>query len=95
MLREVECLTEGHCGVPHSLPLYLLPVLGVPLSLLLGLAPLIHTARALVTILLGQLSDDLTLPRLLALGAYYLVLFVLAGWFLRHLAPNFRQKNSS
>lgn len=80
-------------GVPYSLPLYLLPVLGVPLSLLLGLAPLIHTARALVTILLGQLSDDLTLPRLLALGAYYLVLFVLAGWFLRHLSPNFRQKN--
>lgn len=74
-------------GMPYTLPLYLLPALGVPFPLLFGLAPLIHTARALVTILLGEMSDDLTPMRLFALTVYYLVLFVLSGWLLRHLAP--------
>ena len=74
-------------GMPYTLPLYLLPALGVPFPLLFGLAPLIHTARALVTILLGEMSDDLTPMRLFALLVYYLVLIVLSGWFLRHLLP--------
>ena len=73
-------------GMPYTLPLYLLPALGVPLPLLFGLAPLIHTARALVTILLGEMSGDLTPMRLFALSAYYLVLFVLTGWCIRHFA---------
>ncbi len=74
-------------GMPYTLPLYLLPALGVPPRLLFGLAPLIHTARALVTLLLGEMSGDLTPMRLFALTAYYLVLIVLSGWFLRHLTP--------
>jgi hypothetical protein len=47
----------------------------VPFSLMFGLSAALHTARAIVTILLGDMSDNLTPAKLAALAAYYCVLF--------------------
>lgn len=72
-------------GMPYSVQLYLLPVLGVRLGLLLGLSTALHTGRALVTILLGDLSDHLTPLRLTGLVFYYAVLVVASVGALRLL----------
>ena len=72
-------------GMPYTAQLYLMPLLGTPFPLMFGLSSLLHTARAVVTILLGDLSDELTPGRLAALGGYYLVLFGLSALAVRRL----------
>ncbi len=72
-------------GVPYTLHLYLLPLLGVPLRIFTGLGVPIHTARAVVTLLLGDATKDPTPGRLLAIGTYYLVLFATSVWVGRKL----------
>jgi len=61
-------------GMPYTVQLYLMPLLGTPFRLMFGLSALLHTARAIVTILFGDFSDDLTPLRLASLAAYYAVL---------------------
>lgn len=62
-------------GMPYTVQLYLMPVIGVPFSLMFGLSAALHTGRAIVTILLGDMSDNLTPAKLAALAAYYCALF--------------------
>jgi uncharacterized membrane protein YdjX (TVP38/TMEM64 family) len=72
-------------GMPYTAQLYLLPLLGTPFPLMFGLSSLLHTARAVVTILFGDLSDELTPFRLALLAGYYLVLFTLSALAVRRL----------
>ncbi len=72
-------------GMPYTVQLYLMPVMGVPFHLMFGLSAALHTARAVVTILFGDISDDLTPPRVAALVAYYVVLFGVSALALRGL----------
>jgi len=72
-------------GMPYTAQLYLLPLLGTPFPLMFGLSSLLHTLRAVVTILLGDLSDELTPGRLALLAGYYLVLFAMSALAVRRL----------
>ena len=72
-------------GMPYTVQLYLLPLIGTPAHLLFGLSSALHTARAVVTILLGDMSDRLTAGRVAALAGYYALLFTVSGFSLRHL----------
>ena len=72
-------------GMPYTVQLYLLPVIGAPLRVLCFVSVPLHTTRASVTILLGTLSDELTPGRVAALVAYYIVVFVICGIILGRL----------
>jgi len=50
-----------------------------------SLSSILHTARAVVTILFGDISDDLTPPRVASLVAYYMVLFAVSAWAIHRL----------
>lgn len=63
-------------GMPYTVQLYLMPVIGVPFPLMFGLSATLHTTRAVVTILLGDLSDELTPGKVAVLAIYYCALFV-------------------
>jgi uncharacterized membrane protein YdjX (TVP38/TMEM64 family) len=81
-------------GMPYTVQLYLMPVIGVPFHLMFGLSAALHTARAVVTILFGDISDDLTPPRIAALVAYYVVLFTVSALALRGLRRSLAMKNT-
>jgi uncharacterized membrane protein YdjX (TVP38/TMEM64 family) len=80
-------------GMPYSVQLYLLPVMGVPLKLLLGLCVPLHTVRAVVTILLGDSLSGLTTGRTVSLVIYYVLLFGVSTWALLHLRRTLSEKN--
>lgn len=83
--REAAVLCSLVPGMPYTVQLYLLPVMGAPLRVLCLVSVPLHTLRATVTILLGNLSDDLTPGRIVALTAYYLTIFTICGFALRRL----------
>lgn len=83
--RDATLLCGLLPGMPYSVQLYLLPVIGVPVAMLVSLSTVIHTGRAIVTILLGDMSDDLTAGRIAILVTYYLILFGISFYALRHL----------
>lgn len=72
-------------GMPYTVQLYLLPVMGAPLRVLCLVSVPLHTARASVTILLGNISDHLSAGRVAALVVYYLLVFAICGVALRRL----------
>lgn len=72
-------------GMPYTVQLYLMPVIGVPFALMFGLSSLLHTGRAVVTILLGDLSDELTPTKVTVLALYYCALFAGSALALRGL----------
>jgi uncharacterized membrane protein YdjX (TVP38/TMEM64 family) len=83
--RDATLLCGLLPGMPYSVQLYLLPIIGVPLYLLIGLSTTLHTGRAIVTILLGDHSEDLTPGRVTALIIYYILLISVCWFALRHL----------
>ena len=82
-------------GMPYTIQLYLKPIIGTPFPLMFGLSPLLHTSRAVVTILLGEMSDELTPGRIAALVVYYVALFTVSGLALRHLRRTLAMKTSA
>ncbi len=82
-------------GMPYTVQLYLLPVMGVPLKLLLGLCVPLHTVRAVVTILLGDSLSGLTAGRTVSLIIYYVLLFGVSTWALLHLRRTLGEKNKN
>lgn len=92
--REATVLCCLLPGMSYTVQLYLMPLFGVPLPLLLGLSSALHTARAVVTILLGDFSDNLTPGRIATLVTYYLILFTASALVLRGLRRTLAQKDS-
>ncbi|EIQ01494.1 hypothetical protein OpiT1DRAFT_00065 [Opitutaceae bacterium TAV1] len=76
-------------GIPYSVQLYLLPLIGVPLRLLLTLSTALHTLRAVVSVTGGDFSNDLTPGKIAALACYYVVLFTVCGVCLRTLRARY------
>ncbi len=72
-------------GMPYVVQLYLLPFIGVSLRNLCLWSATLNTARATVTILLGNISDELSPQRIGWLIAYYAILTGVSGWILRNL----------
>ena len=82
-------------GMPYTAQLYLKPIIGTPFRLMLGLSPLLHTARAVVTILVGEMSDEFTPGRIAALVVYYIALFTISAIALRHLRRTLAMKTTA
>lgn len=91
--RDITILTSLLPGMPYTVQLYLLPLLGVPLLMLLSLSTLLHTARAIVTIYFGDVSDDLSVERVVFLVCYYVSLSLVCAWTARRLQKHL--KNSA
>jgi uncharacterized membrane protein YdjX (TVP38/TMEM64 family) len=72
-------------GMPYTVQLYLLPILGVPLRLLIWLAAPLHAVRAVITLLLGDYGNELTPLRLAILVAYYTLLTIVSIVIIQHL----------
>jgi hypothetical protein len=83
--REAAVLCALVPGMPYTVQLYLLPVMGSPLAVLCLISVPLHTARATVTILLGNISDDLTPARVAGLALYYAAIVLGCGFALRRL----------
>lgn len=81
--RDAVTLTCLLPGMPYTGQLYLLPLIGAPIPLLLGLTTVLHTARAAVTVLLGEFSDELTPTRIALLVTYYVLLLTVSWWLIR------------
>lgn len=77
-------------GMPYAVQLYLLPFIGVPLRSLCLWSATLNTARATVTILLGNMSDDLSPERIGWLVAYYAILTGVSAWVLHNLRRSLR-----
>lgn len=82
-------------GMPYSVQLYLLPLLGVPLQVLLTVSVPLHALRALVSILGGAWSAELTPPKLAALAIYYLVLTAVCTLMIRRIRAELRRKRGT
>lgn len=72
-------------GMPYTVQLYLLPVMNVPLRLICLVSGTLHTLRASVTVILGNISADLTVGRVTALAIYYLAIVVVCGYTVRRM----------
>jgi len=82
-------------GMPYVVHLYVLPIIGTPLVMLCSLGVGIHTARAFVTILLGDQSSDLTPGRIASLVVYYAVIFGLCAWALHRLQKRLKRRQKT
>jgi uncharacterized membrane protein YdjX (TVP38/TMEM64 family) len=83
--RETAVLCCLIPGMPYTVQMYLLPVMGISLRIICLISAPLHTARATVTILLGNVSDDLTPPRVAGLAVYYLAIFAICALTLRRM----------
>lgn len=83
--RDATLLCGLLPGMPYVVQLYLLPAIGTPFPLMFGLSAALHTARALVTIYVGDASEDLTWTRMGMIVFYYVVLFTVSLLALRRL----------
>lgn len=82
-------------GMPYSIQIYLLPLIGVPLRVLLTVSAPIHTIRALVSILGGAWSAEVTPAKLMALLGYYLLLSGICAWMIRRIRAELKRRASS
>jgi uncharacterized membrane protein YdjX (TVP38/TMEM64 family) len=83
--RDATLLCGLLPGMPYVVQLYLLPAIGTPFPLMFGLSAALHTARALVTIYVGDASEDLTWTRMGMIVIYYVALFTVSLLALRRL----------
>lgn len=72
-------------GAPYVAQNYVLPLIGVPLRIYLGISLPIHAVRSTVSVILGGQSHELTPGRVLALLAYGALILLASWWALRRL----------
>ncbi len=72
-------------GMPYTVQLYLLPVMNVPLRLICLVSGTLHIVRASVTVILGNISADLTVGRVSALAAWYLLIVLVCGYTVKRM----------
>lgn len=86
--RSVTVLCCLLPGMPYTVQLYLLPLIGVPLRVIIGIGVTLHTLRAIISIAGGDLSDNITPGKIAGLAVYYVVIALLcwqALYRVRHL----------
>lgn len=93
--RDAALLCALLPGMPYSVQLYLLPVMGTPLAMLCLLSVPLHTCRAVVTILLGNYGTELTPARVAILAGYYLVLLTISTFTVRRLKKTLTRNPST
>lgn len=81
-LVVLSCLLPG---LPYTAQLYVLPLLAVPWRLIVLISVPIHTVRALVSIIGGDLSDRLTPTHVAWLSAYFVAVAGLSILAVRRL----------
>ncbi len=78
-------------GLPYTLQLYVLPLVGVPLWENLLLSVPIHAARAVVALLLADLGEEMTAPKVIGLVAYYAVVSAVSFVVVRRMRQRLRE----
>jgi uncharacterized membrane protein YdjX (TVP38/TMEM64 family) len=72
-------------GVPYFAKNYVLPVIGVPLRTYLMWGFPIHVVQSVIAVVLGDQSDHLTSPRVVAMVGYYAVTLAGSWWAFRRV----------
>lgn len=72
-------------GAPYFAQNYVLPLIGVPLRIYIGISLPIHAVRSTVAVILGGQSHELTPGRVLAMLAYGTLILLASWWALRRL----------
>ena len=72
-------------GAPYFAQNYVVPLLGVPLRIYLGIGLPMHAARTIIAVVFGDQSDQLTLGRGLLMLAYTALVLLASWWALRRL----------
>lgn len=72
-------------GAPYCAQNYVLPLLGVPLRIYLGIGLPLHAARTIIAVVFGDQSDQLTLGRVMLMLAYTVLVGLASWWALRRL----------
>lgn len=72
-------------GAPYCAQNYVLPLLGVPLRIYLGIGFPMHAARTIIAVVFGDQSDKLTVERVLLMLAYTALVGLASWWALRRL----------
>jgi uncharacterized membrane protein YdjX (TVP38/TMEM64 family) len=72
-------------GVPYFAQNYVLPMMGVPLSIYLLWGVPIHIAKSVVGVIFGDMSDHLTPGRIAGFAAYAVFTTVACAWAFRRL----------
>jgi uncharacterized membrane protein YdjX (TVP38/TMEM64 family) len=67
-------------GIPYWMQVYAMPLIGVPLRTVLLCAVPLHTARSMIALVGGDISEHLTAGWLVALGAYAVVLMAVCAY---------------
>jgi uncharacterized membrane protein YdjX (TVP38/TMEM64 family) len=82
-------------GVPYFAKNYVLPMAGVPLRTYLLWCFPIHTLRASVAVVVGDLSDHLTPGRIAALAVYTAAILASTWWAFRRLKAQVADRRSA
>lgn len=72
-------------GAPYCAQNYVLPLLGVPLRIYLGIGLPLHAARTIIAVVFGDQSDQLTVGRVLLMLVYTVLVGLASWWALRRL----------
>ncbi|MCR6655181.1 MAG: hypothetical protein NVV63_05040 [Opitutus sp.] len=72
-------------GAPYFTQIYVLPLIGVPLRTFVLYSLPINIVRSLAGVIFGEMSDNLTLPRLAGFAVYNVCVISACAWSFRHL----------
>lgn len=82
-------------GVPYVGQIYVLPLVGVPLSTYLLYSFPINVARSVVGVTFGEISDELTPLRLAGFVIYFLGITIACTWAFRLLRRRLREARNA
>lgn len=83
--RPVTLFTILVPGVPYFAKNYLIPLVGVPLPTFLLIAFPIHAVRAVIAVVFGEQSDQLTAGRIACFAVYWIIVTLGCAWAFRRL----------
>ncbi|MGH8016992.1 MAG: hypothetical protein ACREIA_01670 [Opitutaceae bacterium] len=82
-------------GVPYVATIYVLPLIGVPFPIYMLISAPLHTVRSIVSVLFGDMSENLTPARITYLVIYTIVISGASAWLFRHLRSQFAHEKKS
>lgn len=72
-------------GAPYCAQNYVLPLLGVPLRIYIGIGLPMHAARTIIAVVFGDQSAQLTVGRVALMVAYTALVLLASWWALRRM----------